>query len=80
MKTIYSHEQALAELLVVAFNAPECEPRFLQLCRKYPQSVIHRALRRAQQTPAEHIKKTRVALFIFLAKFYGHRPYYHPGA
>lgn len=78
MKTMYSPEQALAELLVAAFQSPECEPRFLQLCHKYPQSVIYRALGRAQQTPAEHIKKTRVALFIFLAKLYGHRPSHHP--
>lgn len=74
MKVIYPHDHTLAEMLVAAFDAPDHEPRFRQLCRKYPQPVIYRALRQARQTPAEKIKKSRVALFIFLVIHYGHRP------
>lgn len=69
-----SNEDTWAEMLVVALEAPQHELRLRQLCRKYPPEVLARALRQARQTPAEKIKKSRVALFIFLVKFYGHRP------
>jgi hypothetical protein len=74
MNPPHTNEDTLAEMLVAALDAPEHETRFRQLCRKYPQPVIYRALRQARQTPAEKIRKSRVALFIFLVKFYGHRP------
>ena len=79
MNPISHPDQILADLLVVAFGAPEQEQRFLQLCHKYSPQVIHRALRRARQVPADSIKKSRVALFFYLTKRYAHQPTHHFG-
>ena len=71
---LHKDHQTLAEMLCAAFDSPQEEARFLIICRKYPQTIIYRAMQRARQVPAEQIKKSRVALFYYLVKSYSHAP------
>jgi hypothetical protein len=46
---------------------------YLKYCRTYPQAVIFRAFADAKEIPLERIRKSRGALFTYLAKKYAGR-------
>jgi hypothetical protein len=49
-------------------KAPQSQGYFENLCRLYPHGVIFRSLNQARAIPAEKIKKSRSALFVYLLK------------
>ncbi|HYE72503.1 MAG TPA: hypothetical protein VEF04_04195 [Blastocatellia bacterium] len=73
------NNQLLAAQLVKVLNAPEESVRMFQICQKYPHPIIYRALRLAQTVPEAKIRKSRLALFVYLVKHYAHHTRHHLG-
>jgi hypothetical protein len=67
-----NERELLAVTIAQAFNEPERVKLYHIYCRKYPLAVIHRAFAEARSLPQTSIKKSRAAVFFYLAKRYAH--------
>ncbi|MCB9503233.1 MAG: hypothetical protein H6696_14985 [Deferribacteres bacterium] len=67
------NNQATPENLANTLNAPDQMKLFEQICQDYPHHLIHKSLQDAQAVPDENIKKSRLALFVFLIKKYANQ-------
>lgn len=62
----------VARTIAQSLNDPDRLHLYLQYCKKYPLTLIFRALSEAKSFPQENIKKSRAALFFYLIKKYAH--------
>jgi biotin operon repressor len=52
--------------------------RFIDLAKKYPESLLRRVLTEAREIPDNKIKKSRTALFNYLLREYATKSHWHP--
>jgi hypothetical protein len=60
----------MAQQIAGEFQAVSSFPYFEKLCRSYPRELILKAYNKTKAIPAEKIKKSRGALFVYLVKKY----------
>jgi hypothetical protein len=60
----------MAQQIAEEFKAVTSFPYFEKLCRSYPRELILKAYNKAKAIPADKIKKSRGALFVYLIKKY----------
>ncbi len=65
-----TRQELLALDLAEALNDRKALLVYLSYARKYPESLLRRILVNVKEIPADEIKKSRAALFIFLIKKY----------
>lgn len=63
-------QEALAYEIAENFGDLKHLSLILFYCKKYPESIIHRAFSETKRTPEHRIKKKKVALFIYLLRKY----------
>lgn len=63
----------LAKQIAEDFGEPEEIILFTTLFRRYPESLIRQAYEEVKKIPPEEIRKSRVALFLYLLKKYARR-------
>lgn len=68
-----TRKELLALDLTRELNDCKSLPLYLHYCKKYPESVIRKALGEVKETPLERIKKSKAALFSYLIKKYAQR-------
>ena len=61
-----SKEDLLALEISEVFGDRKLLPLLVFYCKKYPESIIRRAFSETKQIPKEKIKKSKIALFIYL--------------
>lgn len=61
--------QAIAE----EFEDTENLPIYKLYCRNFPEAVVRRAFNAALTVPPERVKRSRLALFIYLIKKYANK-------
>lgn len=71
MKRIETKEIDLAFELAEKLHDKQSIAQFLLLTRKYKESFLKEILEEVLRKPQRQIKKSRGALFTFLAKMYG---------
>jgi hypothetical protein len=62
--------QAFAEAIADGLDDKKSLPMFAAIVRRYPREVIRKAYEEALGYPAEKIRKSRGAIFIYLVKKY----------
>jgi hypothetical protein len=62
--------EELAGAIAKAFSDEENLQMYLSLCTRYGTEACRRAFIRATETPDDKIKKSRIALFVYLARKY----------
>ena len=62
--------EPLALEVAEVFNDRKNLRQYMFYCRKYPESLIRRALVEVNETPCSRIKKSRAALFKYLIRVY----------
>jgi hypothetical protein len=65
-----SNTSKLARQIAKDLDSHEGLAYFEKLCSNYPQKIILQSLKEAKAIPAEKIKKSRSALFVYLVKKY----------
>jgi hypothetical protein len=68
-----TRQEYMAQLIAQTFNDEEKLKMYRTYCKKYSLSLIERAFAEARSYPADHIKKSRAAIFFYLIKQYAHR-------
>jgi len=63
----------LAVMIAETFQDTENLNAYLVYCNKYPLEIIDRAFADARAVPDAQVKKSRAAIFFYLAKRYAHR-------
>ncbi len=66
-------EELLALDIAVALDDERNPRKYLHYAKRYTESLIREVLSQVDQTPEEKIKKSRVALFVFLINHYAKR-------
>ncbi|MEW6051060.1 MAG: hypothetical protein AB1644_08395 [Candidatus Zixiibacteriota bacterium] len=66
---------ALALEIAVRFGDIARLSLYRQICGNHDRSVVYRAFREAMAVPADQVKKSRRALFLFILHAYDHRPH-----
>jgi len=69
-KETRTKEELLAKDLAEELNDEKSLPIYLYYCKKYPESLIRKALGEVKEIPSEKIKKNKAALFNYLIKKY----------
>lgn len=72
-------EELLALDLAEDLNDHRNLSTYLTYSRKYPESLLRRALGEAKEVPTNRIKKSRAALFNHIIKSYEKEPHHNPG-
>lgn len=70
---LHSEQDSLAYDIARAFSETDHLYKYQVCCSKYPRWVIEKAFNVAKTFPPERIKKSRAAIFFYLAKQYAHR-------
>jgi hypothetical protein len=68
--TITNHQEYVASMVATAFNDQEQLYKYRIYCKKYPLAIIHRAYAEAKSVSDTQVRKSRAALFFYLAKLY----------
>lgn len=63
---------ALALEIAVSFGDLARLSLYRQVCARHDHSVVYRAFREAMLVPAEQVKKSRRAIFLFILHAYDH--------
>jgi hypothetical protein len=67
-----SKRELLAQTIAHGFNDLDHITLYRRCLKKYPFHIVYRAYAEAKAIPAEQIRKSRQALFFYLAKKYAH--------
>ncbi|HTY11516.1 MAG TPA: helix-turn-helix domain-containing protein [Bacteroidota bacterium] len=66
-------EELLALEIAQTLGDPRNPRKYLQYTKRYAESLLREVLSQVKQTPEEKIKKSRVALFVYLVNHYAKR-------
>lgn len=70
-RTAYRQQcDSLAKEISEAFNDPGHLPIYQVYCRNFPHRDVRRAFAEARAVPQHKVRRTRLALFIYLLKSY----------
>lgn len=67
-----SEQELLAYSIAQAMSDTNNLQKYRTYCRKYPRAVIERAFQVSRTIPKAQLKKSRAAVFFYLAKQYAH--------
>jgi len=67
-------DDALARSIAEEFGDLDNLPTYQMHCRKYPEELIRKAHKHTLSVPSDKVKRSRLALFIYLVKKYARDP------
>jgi hypothetical protein len=72
-----NENQELARQIAEDFGEPEEFGLFVNLLKRYPESLIRRAYEETQSIPLHKIRKSKAAVFLYLVKKYARQGHQH---